>query len=603
MDKEISGINKKFDKKFFGEIPMNDVVDLTYIEQDVRTLKYFDPNEFNQILKINLPQKSKQNVLNLIRKLEKIDGILWAGPNTYDSPAALPANSTGSRYSGLWGMHGSYGIQAEAAWNISTGNRKVRVGVIDSGIATHNDLNANVTTGWDFINGNNITNDDIIGHGTHVSGTIAATGKNPNGIAGVAWNIELVPLQVTNSDGGWPLDAVTSAITWAINNNVDIINYSGGGTSDNPARRTAINNFQGVFVCAAGNDGNDNDSKKYYPADYSQGQTFSDRVITVGAINSAGNKASFSNYGAQSVSIFAPGDSILSSVPLTIDSTGYQRWNGTSMATPHVPGTAALLLSVYNKDVDSISKDLSACIKSAIVNNATESSTLNGKCKSNGRLNAYRAVSSAALQMQGNTIVGMQSNIASDIRYIPIPTYFNGTEILAIDDYAFENHTKLIQIDMPRLIEIGNYAFTGCTNLKTVTEVLHSSHSTGGLGTSFKDWVTLESLPAMNYTQLYDMGRRRLTVSFSSYFSVWGHVEYQFRLTDTKSSPTVFATSDYFTPGDGVDHSRDITFSSVNLANIPYNARLQIQIRYRKTKLLWGGHFTVTGNNLKMQFA
>lgn len=119
-----------------------------------------------------------------------------------------------------------------------------------------------------------------------------------------------------------------------MDNGIDIINYSGGGTNDNPARRSAMNNFNGLFVVAAGNGGRDgigdnNDTNRYYPSDYSRGQEFSDRVISVGAyqrvIGTTTNnvvRCNFSNFGEQSVSIFAPGSNILSTSPTSISSTG-----------------------------------------------------------------------------------------------------------------------------------------------------------------------------------------------------------------------------------------------------------------------------------------
>jgi len=181
-----------------------------------------DTEKFHQILKIELQEKSKNSVINAVRELEKVDGILWVGPNYHDRPAALPTSATGTLYPNLWVMHGNRGIQAEEAWNISTCVRNsVRIGIIDTGIANHVDLNANLVAGWDFFNNNAVTDDD----------------------------------------------AVTEAITWAINNNIDIINYSGGGTSDYPPRRYAIGNYQGLFVSAAGNNFSDNDVPPYYPSD------------------------------------------------------------------------------------------------------------------------------------------------------------------------------------------------------------------------------------------------------------------------------------------------------------------------------------------------
>lgn len=404
MDRRIGGVNKIYDENYFGNFQKKSITDLTLITGDLESKKYLDIENFHQILKIELQEKSKENVLNVIRQIEKVEGVLWVGPNHYDSPALQPNAASGTRYSQLWGMHGTNGISAENAWNITTGNNTVRVGVIDSGIANHADLNANIVAGWDFFNNNAVTNDDTTsGHGTHVAGIIGATGANTNGVAGVCWNVSLVPMQVFDpAANDWPIATVTAAITWAINqNDIPILNYSGGGTNDNVARRAAIGNYIGLFVCAAGNNDNNNDITRYYPSDYSRGQTFSNRVISVGAIMVNGNRPTVanwgwadpptntiprgSNFGSASVSIFAPGDGILSTVPTAINSSGYASWSGTSMATPHVTGVAALLLS-NNPSLTP------ANIKQIFLDRGTLNSNLTGLCVSGRQLNAYAAL-------------------------------------------------------------------------------------------------------------------------------------------------------------------------------------------------------------------
>lgn len=421
MNKNISEVNKEYDMDFFGDFPKESIIDLTYIPGGVTENTNINLDEFTQILQIKLPIHSKQNVLDVIKKLENMDEILWVGPNHIESGEKQPvsANTPSSgihRYPSLWGLHDSVGIQAEQAWDFTTGNDNIRVGVIDSGMFNHTDISGNISSdGGDFVNmldeENNIPGPlraDPDGHGTHVSGTIGATGTNPNGVTGVAWNVELVPLQVSYwdsyySDWLWDVSAVTRAITWAMNNDIDIINYSGGGTNDNIARRNAMNNFNGLFVVAAGNAGNDNDVNRYYPSDYSRGQEFSDRVISVGAyervIGSTSNnvaRCSFSNYGEQSVSIFAPGGGILSTLPTTISSIGYASWSGTSMATPHVTGTAVLLWDILeNSGQNFTQQEIAERIKTAIVNSAITNDVgtpLNNLSFSDGRLNAYNAV-------------------------------------------------------------------------------------------------------------------------------------------------------------------------------------------------------------------
>lgn len=276
MDKFSSGFNKSHSAKFSNLSFVKAIKDLTFITGKIMDKLYLNKKSFRQIIKIDLKEPSKLNVLNAISQIQVIDGVLWVGANTYDQPSDLPEDTpiatSGTKYQDQWGLHGFFGINAPSAWNYSTGSKKVKVGVIDSGIAEHEDLKDNVVAGWNFINDTNDTN----GHGTAVAGIIGATGATENGVIGVNWEVQITPLKVDKyeeSDNKVKFDvsAVTNAITWAINNNIDIINYSGGGTTDNMDRKIAINNFTGLFVCSAGNESNDNDVIKHYPSDYSHG--------------------------------------------------------------------------------------------------------------------------------------------------------------------------------------------------------------------------------------------------------------------------------------------------------------------------------------------
>ncbi len=458
MNKSISEVNKEYSMEFFGDFPKESIVDLTFIPGGVTENTNINLEEFTQILQIKLPIHSKQNVLNVIKQLEDMDEILWVGPNHIESAEKQPITSSAPsseihRYTSLWGLHDSVGIQVEQAWAFTTGNDNIRVGVIDSGMFNHNDISGNISTdGGDFVNmidyENNIPGPlrtDPNGHGTHVSGIIGATGTNSNGVTGVALNVELVPLQVSYwntyySDWKWDISAVTRAITWAMYNDIDIINYSGGGTNNNIARRNAMNNFNGLFVVAAGNGGSDgigdnNDEKIYYPSDYSRGQEFSGRVISVGAyervIGTTTNnvaRCNFSNFGKQSVTIFAPGRGILSTLPTSINSTGYGSWDGTSMATPHVTGTAVLLWDILENSGQNLTQqEIAERIKIAIVNSAVTNDVgtpLNNLSVSCGRLNAYNALKYVLNNYGSSTTLKYNSTLLSK-SVDSTSTYFN----------------------------------------------------------------------------------------------------------------------------------------------------------------------------------
>ncbi|HSQ56828.1 MAG TPA: S8 family serine peptidase [Gemmata sp.] len=254
-------------------------------------------------------------------------------------------------------------ISAPAAWDTGTGSRNFVVGVIDTGIDyTHPDLAANIWTnpneiagngidddgngfvddihGWDFANDDNDPYDDN-GHGTHVSGTIGAIGDNGIGVAGVNWSVQLMALKFLDANGrGWISNAV-AALNYAVTMGVKVTNNSWGGP-ETAALATAIERARGdgeIFVTAAGNQGTNLDATPLYPGAYS---VLSDNVVTVAATDSLDRLAAFSNYGANSVTLAAPGVSILSTTP----NASYRYFSGTSMATPHVTGAIALLWSL-----------------------------------------------------------------------------------------------------------------------------------------------------------------------------------------------------------------------------------------------------------------
>lgn len=228
----------------------------------------------------------------------------------------------------------------------------VSVAVLDTGIqATHDDLN--VVGGVSFIESESNPYIDTNGHGTHVAGTIAAL-DNSTGVLGVSPDVDLYAVKVLGASGGGTLSGIAQGIEWSIENNIDIINMSLGGLTGSPTLEQASNNANDhgiVVVAAAGNDGTSwwGGNTINYPARY-------DSVIAVGAVDQTNNRASFSSVGNQ-LEVMAPGVDILSTVP----TNGYDSFNGTSMAAPHVAGVAALILSqdssLSNNDVRQILQD------------------------------------------------------------------------------------------------------------------------------------------------------------------------------------------------------------------------------------------------------
>ncbi len=293
-------------------------------------------------------------------------------------------------------------IHAPEAWDITTGSNDLLVGILDSGIdASHPDLTDNIYRGnphnlsttlhRDFVNTDKTDGEPILeptdpyGHGTHVAGIIGAKGNNEIGIAGVAWNIKLVSLRVFNENGGSSdkdkIKPVIKAINYAQKIGLHIINFSGHAnpTSDteDAELKKAIEDFEGLIVVAAGNGAKDIDISPSYPASYTY-----DNILVVGNTDVNDERSSTSNYGSNSVDIYAPGTDIESTIPDT-----YGIMSGTSMATPHVTGVAALLLS---GDPTLTTAEL----KEAIINGGDTISTIDvlGRPMTVKRLNALKAM-------------------------------------------------------------------------------------------------------------------------------------------------------------------------------------------------------------------
>jgi subtilisin len=230
-----------------------------------------------------------------------------------------------------WGVNQ---IGAERAWEVTRG-AGIKVAVIDTGIEhIHNDLAPNFAGGVSFVPGESFT--DGNGHGTHVAGIIGAR-QNGSGIVGVAPNCSLYSVKALDRLGGGQYSWIISAIVWCVRNGMDVINMSLGGPDHVQALEDACNyalQHNVLVVAAAGNTGPQEDSVGY-PARYGS-------VIAVSAVDTSRNLANFSSRG-QHVDLTAPGVQILSTLP----GNRYGRMNGTSMAAPHVAGTAALAISSH----------------------------------------------------------------------------------------------------------------------------------------------------------------------------------------------------------------------------------------------------------------
>lgn len=375
---------------------------------------------------VDLP--SDLSVENAVNLYEKSSIVKHAEPDYLLKPTKTPNDP---QYPSLYGLNntGQTGgtsnadINAPEAWDVTTGSASTIVGVIDTGVdINHPDLRNNIWTnpgetgvdslgrnkatngvdddhngyvddvhGWDFFHNNNSVYDRGDGdqHGTHVAGTIAAQGNNGIGVTGVNWHAQIMPLKFIGPTGGYTSDA-EAAIRYAIDNGAKITNNSWGGSQYSQTLKDAITAAQNagvLFVAAAGNNGVNSDASPSYPASYNNSN-----IISVAATDNRDGLASFSNYGSTTVDLGAPGVGILSTLP----GNTYGSYNGTSVASPHVAGVAALIKSA-NPSLDS------AQIKSRILQSVDKVSSLQGKTATGGRLDAARALGLKSTNLVMNT--------------------------------------------------------------------------------------------------------------------------------------------------------------------------------------------------------
>ena len=379
-----------------------------------------------QVLKLD----KSISVEEAIRRLKNQPGIKYVEPDYIVHHSAVSTDLLFTNGS-MWGMYGlttspanSFGSNSASAWARGyTGSSSVVIGVIDEGIqVTHPDLAANIwvnpnetagdgidndnngfiddVNGWDFANNDSNVYDGpgtptapIDSHGTHVSGTIGAR-ANGGGVVGVNWDVKIVSAKFLGAAGGFTSDAI-KAIDYLTNlkiSGVNIVatNNSWGGGGFSQSLLDAINRAGDVgilFMAAAGNGTTrgvniNNDTTANYPSNYQCTTSFAtklprgwDCVIAVASITSTGAKSTWSNYGLTTVDIGAPGENILS----TYVSDQYAYLSGTSMATPHVTGAAALCASINSAITP-------AQIRTSILSSATPTTSLTGKTVTGGRL-------------------------------------------------------------------------------------------------------------------------------------------------------------------------------------------------------------------------
>ncbi len=364
---------------------------------------------------------SKKDIFEIIKDLKNNPLVQYAEPNyIFSIPKKIKNNINNKKmlvegnyfpndpkFSSLWGFYNTdnpgVDINIIKAWNISRGSNDVTVGVIDTGIDyNHIDLKDNIWTntvelngevgvdddgngyiddihGYDFVNDDGDPMDGS-GHGSHCAGVIGAVHNNGEGIAGINQHIKIVALKFLSDGGYGSTEDAIKAIDYASKMRIDVLSNAWGGGPQAESLKEAIEaaSQNGVlFVAAAGNSAGNNDDYPHYPSSYD-----TENIISVAAHTSADRLASFSCYGRKSVDITAPGQNILSTMP----DNSYATMSGTSMATPHVAGALALLISYTGR----MSHDK---IKKRLFTTSQPVRAYRAKTYSGGRLNVYNLLS------------------------------------------------------------------------------------------------------------------------------------------------------------------------------------------------------------------
>lgn len=365
----------------------------------------------SEMFLISIPAPDGAALPAAVKSISQLPGVVsYAEPDFIVHSTTTP-NDT--RFSEQWSLNNTgqtsgtvdADIDAPEAWALTTGSSSVIVAVIDSGVDyTHPDLSANIwtnpgetagngidddgngyiddTKGWNFLNGNN-TPTDSQSHGTHVSGIIGAAGNNSAGISGVAWQVKLMPVKFLNSSGYGATSDAISGINYARVKGAHIINHSWGGMSFSQSLKDAIDtagNAGILNVCAADNgNGTNEDVTPNYPSGFASAS-----IIAVASTTETDALSNFSDYGPTTVHIGAPGSNILSTLP----GGTYGLNSGTSMATPHVSGIAALVKAAKSSLTGA---DLKAILQASV----DHDTALEGKLVTEGRANAFNALQTA----------------------------------------------------------------------------------------------------------------------------------------------------------------------------------------------------------------
>jgi len=525
-------------------------------------------------------------------------------------------------FSQLWGFDnfGQTGgifnadINAPEAWDITTGSPNTLVAVIDTGVDyTHPDLADNIWTNPGEIPGNGIDDDlngyvddihgydfayndgdpfDDFGHGTHVAGTIAAVGNNGIGVTGVNWQAKIMAVKMLDATGGGTTAAAVESVLYATNMGAKISNNSWGGGGFSQALLDAIlaaNDSGALFVAAAGNASSNNDLFPEFPASYD-----APNIISVAATDHNDFMAYFSNYGATTVDLGAPGVSIYSTVPAIgnpccSNSIGYMYLDGTSMASPHVAGAATLLMSYFSTETH-------LQIKQRLLGSAQPIASLSGITVTGGRLDIVSslendttppaAVTDLTAPTAGAfsveltfTATGDDNNVGTassyDIRYSTSP----------IDDINF---TSAIAVAGPQPSPAGTLMNAVVSGLNPSTNYYFAVKASDNVGniSAISNIATTTTLAVQTiYSEDFENGLTNWTIAGTDGLggpSLWHLSSHRF---NSPNNSLYYGNSTSFTYDTGAANSGSATSAPIDLTQSPSDVTLQFYYYLRSENL------------------
>lgn len=510
MKHEFSGLNKIFTPEDFGEADILSVEDLSSTTADVTEEDYPNWDEFRQILSLELADKTEEGVAEAIQALDhrSSNDIYYVQPDylcdAEDFQFDIVPNDP--LYAGNQSDYYDL-IDLPEAWNITTGSSSVKVAVTEE-VYRHSDLNANLDSVYDCSAKTvNSASSYISGkgnHGTCCAGVIGAKGNNGTGLAGVCWDVKIYSITTIDEYEEKIYRSVSNfsrMIQYLNSQNILITSNSLKYSHQNiEAVKQSILDYRGLFISSAGNNGQEiTEETSRYPISYD-----CENILAVGACDVDDTIASYSNYGEESVDLFAPGTDIgTTSFDTSTGAEKYSTPSGTSMSAPMVAGVAALIKSV-NPNLSALA------IKQIIIDTVDKSDEYSEKCVSGGRLNAYKAVELAKRCDSNGYAINSSSGIIeacyTNNRFtafstLIIPETINGYTVRGLGERLFKNSAVLRKVTLPSTLRtIDNECFYGCKNL---VNVINNSTQLFTIGSSaFANCPKLKSISVPQRTML-----------------------------------------------------------------------------------------------------